>query len=575
MKLRTLSFNKTVFKKDITRFAPLWAIYFIGGMLVMLSLFAGNQTASANAKDLAQTIAPLSIVNMIYAALCAQVLFGDLYNSRLCNALHAMPMRREGWFLTHVISGLAFSFVPHLVAALVMMPMLGELWFVGLIWLAGLTLEYLFFFGLAVFSVFCTGNRLGMAAVYGILNFASVIAYWFVYTIYEPMLFGVSVPEDPFLLLSPVVQMCSNHDLLKFAPIRENIAYYLIEYIFAGFQEGWGYLGICAGLGVVLTVLALLLYRRRKLECAGDFLAVKALEPIFTAAFTLCAGCVFAFVGELFASDYLVFLIVGLILGWFVSRMLLRRTVKVFHWKTFAWLGVFLAVLGGSMVLTWLDPVGITRWVPEANAVSKVEVSFGNEISIYGNDYVKVEDPEQIERILKGHQDIVDNRKTGDVYRRTITLRYTLKSGVVAERRYDIYPGTEMMNALRNVYSTPKNLLGHEDKEAFKSNVTRVFFNGDDLQFLCDKYNDSLDAESGKEKVVYSTVLNELLDALWADCETGNVTQRQFVKNENPKDYIELEYEEYKWREVVPYAFCDNYMEWLAKYYDMIKLVSK
>ena len=571
MKLRTSFFNATIFKKDIVRFAPLWSIYFIGGLLVMLSLFAGNQNFTTNAKDLAETIAPLSIVNMIYAALCAQVLFGDLYNSRLCNVLHAMPMRREGWFLTHILSGLAFSLVPHLVAMLVMLPMLGDTWFVGFLWLAGMTLEYLFFFGLAVFSVFCAGNRLGMAAVYGILNFASMIAYWFVSTIYEPMLFGVSVAEGPFCLLSPVVQMVSNHDMLKFVPVNINTHYNATQYRLDSFGEGWGYLGICAGLGVVLMALALLLYRRRKLEYAGDFLAVKKLEPVFTVAFTLSAGCVFAYVGQIFA-DYLVFLAVGLILGWFVSRMLLKRTIKVFQWKTFAWLGVFLVVLGSTMLLTWMDPAGITRWVPEKDEVSKVEVSFGNEIRIYDNEYVKVEDPEQIERIIRGHRDILENRRTGGAYYRMITLRYTLKSGVVAERYYDVYPSTEIMYALSSIYNTPKNLLGYEDKEAFKANVTRVFVKGDDLQYLCDKYNDSLNAESGQAKVVYSAVLNELLDALWADSETGNVTLRQFMKY--PDETVELEYEEYKWREVVPFALCENYMRWMAKYFDMLKLAS-
>lgn len=228
MKSRISFFNATAFKKNITRYAPLWAIYIIGGLLVMLTVLAGLESRLAG-KTLANTIGPFSIINMIYAAICAQLLFGDLYNSRLCNALHAMPLRRETWFFTHIASGFAFSLVPHIVGALVMMPLLGENAFVAFFWLAGMTLEYIFFFGLAVFSVFCTGNRLGMVAVYGILNFASIIAYWFVYTIYEPMLLGVSISEDIFCLLSPVVQMVRSQ-LLKFVPVNESVAYYMIQY---------------------------------------------------------------------------------------------------------------------------------------------------------------------------------------------------------------------------------------------------------------------------------------------------------------------------------------------------------
>ena len=93
MKLRTLCCNKTVLRKDISRFAPLWAIYLIGGLLVMLTTLSSS-TSSGAARSLAGTIGGFSIINMIYAALCAQMLFGDLFQSRMCNALHAMPLRR-------------------------------------------------------------------------------------------------------------------------------------------------------------------------------------------------------------------------------------------------------------------------------------------------------------------------------------------------------------------------------------------------------------------------------------------------------------------------------------------------
>ena len=35
MKLKTSFFDKTVLKKDLTRFFPLWTLYLIGGLLVM------------------------------------------------------------------------------------------------------------------------------------------------------------------------------------------------------------------------------------------------------------------------------------------------------------------------------------------------------------------------------------------------------------------------------------------------------------------------------------------------------------------------------------------------------------
>ena len=64
--------------------------------------------------------------------------------------------------------------------------------------------------------MFCTGNRFAAVAVYAILNFAALIAYWFVSTIYEPMLYGVSIPTVWFRLLCPVAEMASNEELVLF-----------------------------------------------------------------------------------------------------------------------------------------------------------------------------------------------------------------------------------------------------------------------------------------------------------------------------------------------------------------------
>ena len=125
MKSRTSFFNGSVLKKDITRFAPVWAIY----ALFLLGDFltgARNDQKEILAASLADMMRTMSVVNLLYGGVCANMLFGDLFQSRMCNALHSMPMRREGWFLTHVVAGLLFSFVPNVVAAVFQMVLLGE-----------------------------------------------------------------------------------------------------------------------------------------------------------------------------------------------------------------------------------------------------------------------------------------------------------------------------------------------------------------------------------------------------------------------------------------------------------------
>ena len=128
MKLRTSS-CKTAFAKDLTRFAPVWGLYLVGILLALLPGLVGDEPATVG-DTLGRSLGGFAVLNLAYAALCAQLLFGDLFRSRLCNALHALPLKRSHWFFCHVGAGFVFSLVPNTLCALVIMPLLGQYWFV-------------------------------------------------------------------------------------------------------------------------------------------------------------------------------------------------------------------------------------------------------------------------------------------------------------------------------------------------------------------------------------------------------------------------------------------------------------
>ena len=167
MKSRTSFFNKTVFKKDLTRFAPAWGVCLILMLLALISM-ADRSFAYYRLQNVRDSITIMSWLNLIYAAVVAQMLFGDLFTSRMCNALHALPLRRECWFGTHVVSGLAYSLLPNLVIALIALPImrLESGWVSVFWWLLASELQYLFFFGTAVLCVMLSGNRLGQLALH-------------------------------------------------------------------------------------------------------------------------------------------------------------------------------------------------------------------------------------------------------------------------------------------------------------------------------------------------------------------------------------------------------------------------
>ena len=126
MKLRTSFFNPGVLQKDLTRFAPLWGLYTIFTLFYVFLAWEDHSSAAAFARDASDIMQAMGVVNFCYAGLCALLLYSDLFTARLTNALHAMPLRREGWFLTHLAAGMLFCLIPNGLGAVVAAMALGQ-----------------------------------------------------------------------------------------------------------------------------------------------------------------------------------------------------------------------------------------------------------------------------------------------------------------------------------------------------------------------------------------------------------------------------------------------------------------
>ena len=97
MKLRTSFCNKTLLRKNITRFSPVWGVYTLCLLVGMGLMYMDADNGKVNfwfASHMAKSIQIMGLVNLFFAPITAMLLFGDLFNSRMCNAIHAMPLRR-------------------------------------------------------------------------------------------------------------------------------------------------------------------------------------------------------------------------------------------------------------------------------------------------------------------------------------------------------------------------------------------------------------------------------------------------------------------------------------------------
>ena len=505
MKSRTSFFNGTVLRKDITRFCPVWALYLV--FLLMWAFFMfDHDSIWYGMADIVDSITTFSIVNLIYGFIVASLLFGDLFKSRLCNGVHSLALRRESWFATHCLAGLLFSLVPNVIlSVLIYSYSCSEIWFLAPLWLLAMTLQYLFFFGLGVFSVMCCGNRFAAATVYGLINFGSLIVYWFVTTFYEPLLYGVVISYTDFQLLCPSVQLLTSpHSGLQIVYLwsvnRSN------KSIIGGagyrvISVEWYMLILCI-LGLVFLGLALLLYRRRKLECAGDLMAFRWLRPIFAVVYTLTVGALFEMAGNALIGRQYIFLGVGILVGYFTGQMLLQRTVSVFKIKTFLGCGAVGLALLISIGITALDPLGIVTWLPESKDVASVSITDYRKLTdglYYDLPQETFSAPAMIDAVIDIQQLLVYARETkqeGYEYK----LTYKMKDGREIERTYYCSLNSKGFDQIQALFSMPEYILGYQDWDSYIGNISHICVRGFTFE---------------------DAAATELLEAIRQDCEDG------------------------------------------------------
>ncbi len=576
MRSKTSCFNKTVFRKNLLRFAPVWGVYTLC-LVVGILLIYGNGGVNKRfyfAYHMADMVSIMAVVNLIYAPIVAQLLFGDLYSSRMCNMLHAFHLRRESWFLTNVISGLTFSLLPTLVMAVLSLPLLAGSIFEGamrLSWWIFLAsnLQFFCFFGMAVFCVMVVGNRFTMLAAYGLLNAGAMIAYWLIDTVYTPMLYGVITPTQLAWNLTPMYHM-TNHPYIQITTdlyqlrelfgddLKGAIASYTIT-------DNWWRLWVLAGAGTAFALLGLVLYKIRDLECAGSAVAFPILRPVFqvTCAVFVAAAAQF-FLCNFIGMPQRKFLIltVGLVTGWFIGKMLTDHTTRVFNLKNCYGLAALAAVFAVSLWLTHVDILGIETRLPDAEKIQYV--TFG------GRQFT---DREDIDNLLRLQADALEHRAENSgpyvlvdgewvyyvdtnsgrieeddpdnqyTFVDSINLTYKLESGKFIRRRYYIWMDNEYVQSeagrITNSYLSQWDTVNsrvvtidgveHKRLDLILENP-KAFY----VDFV----------EEGQWQVDLATKenLRSLIAAIKADCAEGNMAQSYFYHGGHFR--VESDYEE-------------------------------
>ena len=481
MQSKTSFFNRTLFRKNLTRFWPLWGgVSFLGSLFPLALLLQlvrqGGIRDTMASKSLAFTemyydVAAygLPIISLIYAILCAMLVWSYLYNARSVGLMHTLPITRTGLFVTNFLSGMAMMLIPYAVTGLLCI--LISLAYGGfdavslLVTILCVLGESFFYFASATFVAFMVGNVFALPAVYFLLHFLAVLLDWLLSMFAGNFIFGLDKWYSGVVeWLSPTVYL-ENHVCVNstYETITTQTsltgAYSETNRLTAVSMENFWLIGVYALVGVVLLVLAWLLYRRRRSESAGDVVAVGWMKPVFrfgTAALAALLGGIALY--ELFWRNFqdgryydvvpmLVCMLVAGAIGYYAATMLLSKSLKVFRGS---WKGMALVAAGCVALCCVLhfDLLGVEGRVPEAGQVKKVQLyTADNNYTFYPE-----EDAELLEQVRTLHKAIVADKDfilngnerqlwaldTGDIEYVSFDVIYELTNGLKVERNYGL-----------------------------------------------------------------------------------------------------------------------------------------
>lgn len=434
MRSKISYFNSTLFKKNLTRFWPLWGGASALGALAplwMLVAYLNSGLGYLAGRGLEMTRIYYSvltygvpILSLFYAALCALAVWHYLYSARSVGLYHALPITRKGLFATNFLSGLCMMLIPYAVTgglAILITLFIGMFEPVGvLVTILGVLGESFFYFAAATCIVFVTGNPFAFAAFYFIFHFLAVGAEYLARALMNLFYFGVPMGyEGAASFLSPTVFLVQNLNIdVSYREAVTAEGWRTTELESVTLLNGW-VIAVYALVGAALLACAWLLYRRRRSESAGDVVAVGWMKPIFRYGVALCAALSGGVVLYLiFCKDFIdrdtarplpmaVCMAVAGVVGYYIASMLLAKSLAVFRRGGKGALATIAASVA-VCVLIAADPFGVERWVPEAAETESVAVSLYGGLGGYLD--VRLSDPDSIRKVLDLHRSVLTER---------------------------------------------------------------------------------------------------------------------------------------------------------------------
>lgn len=405
-------------------------------------------------------------ISFFFGLFFAMLAFSHLTQSRATNGFHALPVRRETIFLTAYLTGLfcqlSTILVTFLLGAAVSAPLHLSFWSVTAAAMGSAMLEAVFFYSFAALCMVMTGQILAAPVFYFVGNILVPGMEYLLRNFAGNFLYGYSGQTDVALdFLSPPLYMYFKVGIASIETC-ESDSYYVTAYALV--RGSLMILAAYALAGLVIALIALLLYRTRKSEMTGSTVAFPWAVPVFKYGVAFCTAVslgqfLYYFLFGQYRSSgndslpgtILCMAAAGLV-GYFVAEMLIKKSFRVFRAgaKGAAIVALALVLLGVAMSF---DLTGYEKHVPDESEIESVYYTFS------GMTNVTTDDADTIRRLTAAHRAIVENRKElariaeawdadtlptsqsdyDDMEPFSLRLTYYLKDGSQLSRSYWVY----------------------------------------------------------------------------------------------------------------------------------------
>ena len=524
MKSKTSFFNRTVFRKNLSLYWPIWVCYLLYGMVKvpgqLWSRLQQQTDMTAYAIDYALynslRLETDVVAIAIMAVVCGMALFGYLFTQKNAYMIHALPVTRGELYVTNMISGLCFLLIPQALVFLVTVVLcllkgIASVQFLGL-WLLSVMGIAFFLYATVCFCVMFTGQLFALPVYFLAVNyvafaFSSGARYVIGYLGYG---LGMNtVPEFLILrILSPMNYLYNNVRFVFRQSYNQETDLMSGVLSYRGLQVLAAYVAAA----VVIYLAAYYCYKKRRIESAGDLLSFNWVKPLFrwgvgTGAGYFAGVLVAEFLDSvhLYVTPEMLFVLVAAFgfVSFFIAQMFVEKGFRVFCRRRFCESGLFMLFVLGSFWGCTKNAAYLEQYIPDADQVSRVEVSLDYPVE-YKGDSIPV--AYQAQKEILRHAESYRKNKTDDSTQ--IIFYYYLKNGKTLSRTYEIARGNETLSEL---LFKEENKVDHFMEYLFGTDSDKI------SKFSTGSLTLNESSENYKERDFDADTAKKLYQAIWED----------------------------------------------------------